>query len=191
MPTTVRMDIGDLTAAQRRLADQFPTAILAALESVTAFAEQELVAESNRLAFFNGQYSRGWTRDRASGSGARYRARVYNPTPYAPVIELGRRPGRAPPPADALRTWVQRVLAPPLDQLDRTVERVRWGIARKGTPAKRVMASVMDRIQDRVPRIFADELFAAMTRVTNERRRASMSRLKRDTKTGRYQKGGP
>jgi hypothetical protein len=49
----------------------------------------------------------------------------------------------------------------------------------------------MDRIQDRVPRIFADELFATMTRVTNERRRASMSRLKRDAKTGRYQKGGP
>ena len=157
MPTTVRLDIRDLPAAQTRLADAFPRAILASLESVAAFAEQELVAESNRLAFFNGQYSRGWKRDRASRSGGTFRARVYNPTPYAPVIELGRRPGRAPPPADALRTWVQRVLAPPLDELDRTVERVRWGIARKGTPAKRVMGATLDRIQNRIPRILQDE----------------------------------
>jgi hypothetical protein len=160
----VRMDIGDLTRAQIRLADQFPRAILAGLESVSGFVEQELVAESRQKAFYIGDYTRGWTRDRAHAYGRGYRVRVYNPIAYAGVIEMGRRAGRAPPPADAIRGWVQRVLAPPMDQLERTVNRVRWGIARKGTPGKRIMGSTIDRISGQVPRILADELLDAMRR---------------------------
>jgi len=82
----------------------------------------------------SGDYRRRWTvADTDQG------ATLYNPLPYAAVIEHGRRPGARMPPTDVIQRWVvaKRIAKP------KEARSVAFLIARKiakdGIPAKKVL----------------------------------------------------
>lgn len=97
------------------------------------------VAEAVRLTNDAGlvdleTYKRGFQVDPAS-TGPELR----NDTPYAPVLEHGRRPGRPGPPVAPIREWAARKLGLSGAELDRVAWAVRNAIHRRGTKPHKIM----------------------------------------------------
>lgn len=73
-------------------------------------------------------------------------AHVYSVSPYAGVIENGRRPNSRMPPVQAIARWLQRARG----MSRKEAESVAWGvaksIAKKGTTGRKVMAGALPRM---------------------------------------------
>lgn len=65
-----------------------------------------------------------------------------NDTPYAAVIEWGRRPNRPGPPVSPIREWVRRKLGLEGAELERVAWKIREAIHRKGTRPRFIMTRV-------------------------------------------------
>jgi hypothetical protein len=76
---------------------------------------------------------------------------------YSPFVELGRRPGKMPPPAPLI-LWTKRVIRPPSSELLSVSWRVRLKIARKGTKGAFVFMRTFKNYTRRVYQIFVEEL---------------------------------
>lgn len=92
-------------------------------------------------AFDRGGYKRGWKVQLGLNS-----IRYYNATPYADVIEEGRRRGAAPPPPDSLLPWVKRKLKVKGKEAKSVARAVAFAIGRRGLKGRHVLASAEDRI---------------------------------------------
>ncbi len=89
-----------------------------------------------------------------TGSQLNYTGRLTTPLPYGEVVELGRKPGKAMPPVDAIKMWVTRKgLAPP-----EQVEGVAWAIAitiaKKGTKGHRMFEQGFEQAKPDVIRFW-------------------------------------
>lgn len=103
------MSIKQFAAYQHRLAETFWDELAkgARIAGMRAQRHMVQVTSAAKPAPVNtGQFRRAWKSDvlRASHS---VMLEVYNPTPYAPIIEYGRRPGKRPP-RQAIEQWVER-----------------------------------------------------------------------------------
>jgi len=160
MPTrTIRA--ADFSAAIRaHLATDTAKMRDAALEAM-AFAETAAVAATNRLDLVDrGSFKLSWKHNRIPEG-----AEVRNDSPYAAVIEHGRRPGRPGPPLEPIREWVRRKLRDKIraglkreenrrlsrgeldDEIDRVARAIRKKIHEKGTKPNLILASLEPRIK--------------------------------------------
>jgi hypothetical protein len=81
-----------------------------------------------------GNYLRRWRAMRQANG-----ASVYNPTPYAGVIELGRRPGSRMPPVGIIARWIQRRLSVSIEVARQSAFIIARAIAERGLLGRRVM----------------------------------------------------
>lgn len=92
-----------------------------------------------------GRYIRGWqmkeTADASAAGGRRFE--IYNDTPYAAVIEHGRRPGAKRPPIAPIQAWAGRKLG---DSSRSTAFVIARAIGRKGIKGKQVVGGAQSRI---------------------------------------------
>ena len=66
---------------------------------------------------------------------------------YGKVVEEGRRPGRRPPPSEALEPWVRRILRVPRSQVKSVSFIIARSIGKKGIPAKGMFSKSVDTIE--------------------------------------------
>jgi hypothetical protein len=104
-----------------------------------------------------GNYLRRWrTMRHADG------ASVYNPTPYAGVIDLGRRPGSRMPPIGIIARWIQRRLAVPEAAARQSAFVIARAIAQRGLIGRRVMSHPVALRQ--MAKFFQDEFVKELDR---------------------------
>jgi hypothetical protein len=96
-----------------------------------------------------GTYKAAWTAEPVENG-----ARIYNPLPYAAVIEHGRRPGKRQPPPGVLVDWIRRKDFRHESGRDLTAAEVRGlayvigkKIAEKGVPGKKILERSMERLE--------------------------------------------
>jgi hypothetical protein len=132
---------------RERLAGAYWPAVLRGLANGGLRAVAMMNAESHRKAFDRGSYARSW-RSRIDKSSLE----VYSVSPYAGVIEKGRRPGRRPPPTKALIPWVRRKLRVGRDEAKGVAFVVARAIGRRGIKGKYVLAGMEDRLAREIER---------------------------------------
>lgn len=71
-------------------------------------------------------------------------AQLRNDAPYAMIIERGRRPGSAPPPVDAIRTWVEDKIGLEGAEATAVAHRIRQTISVRGTGPKLIMLNAFN-----------------------------------------------
>lgn len=99
-----------------------------------AAAHLALLSEQ-RVSDFTGKFNRGWVAERVPHGVA-----VRNKAPYAPYVELGRRPGK-PPPAGVLEPWVEKVLSVPPPRSKEVAYLVARAIGKHGIRPRPVMTA--------------------------------------------------
>lgn len=148
--TEILIDTGDLVAYTARLQStrgqlerEFKTAMIRS----TAALQNEVQA--------NTPWATGTLRRSITTDPTPYLGTVGTNVPYAPVVEYGRRPGAAMPPAGSLLRWMKS------KQIDPQYEFViRRAIARRGIPARNMFRNAFEKLQ---PDVVA-EFQAALTR---------------------------
>lgn len=144
----------DLKYAARVLRTRFgspglrATALRGIRNGMRLYAEQHVqrsIDSFSRPPVSTGAYRRSWhVEDTKEGS------RIYNPLPYAPVIEYGRRAGARQPPTKALIPWVIKkglVRGGNVQAKARGLAFViARSIAKKGTPARPVLRRAMKQV---------------------------------------------
>lgn len=133
----------------------FTRAMPAASKAVQKMLEEETV---KRLIFFKKRYARGWRVRKGLQSG--FSATVYNKQHYAIVIEKGRRPGRRPPPRDALIEWVRVKLGVSAKDAPRVAFLVARSIGIKGIAARPILGDKM--IQLRIQKTLTGAVYIHM-----------------------------
>lgn len=107
-------------------------------------------------AFNIGVYWRGWRAGPTSRG-----AVIYNDVPYAPIIELGRRPGRMPP-RKAIAPWLKRKLHLSDKEAEGMAFVVARAIGKRGLEGRHVLeASIPDivkRVEDGIDAELRKEL---------------------------------
>lgn len=90
-----------------------------------------------------GNYKRSFATDDTPGG-----AIFYNSSPYAGIIEEGRRPGSKPPPVDVIAAWLKRkkIGAGTPAQIKGMAFVVARAIGRRGLPAHKILAKVSVRL---------------------------------------------
>lgn len=154
MPT-IRMDIKNLPAYQRKLAKAFKPAVKEGLTRGGADAMKllKLSTETARPASRNGKpgatntlkYMRGWKMQITELA-----LRIYNRTPYASIVEYGRRPGTRMPPVRAIVLWAKRRLGKKASEAASIAYAIAKAIARRGLKGRYVFKAVKKPIQLKV-----------------------------------------
>jgi len=112
---------------------------------------QESVDSTRPLPVDRGTYRRGWKYVRLPDG-----AQIFSTTPYAAIIEQGRRPGQRRPPTAELMGWVRRkgLVKGRGKNADADARSMAYVVARaigrRGTPPKRVFGRAMDRLRAEV-----------------------------------------
>jgi hypothetical protein len=139
MPSAiVKYDLSGWLSARKALAGRFNTVIMRGVRSGAARCLPILHAATRNAipanpsgvgvgAFNTGAYLRAW-KSRGTDQGAV----VFNDSPYAGIIEFGRRPGARMPPIDVIEHWVIR------KGLAKTVQKA---AGRKRSAAKKLAAA--------------------------------------------------
>lgn len=78
---------------------------------------------------------------------------ITKPYPYPLVMELGRKPGKMPPPS-SLRRWVQLVIKPGADEVDGVAFLVARAIGRKGIKGRFFMRKAVQTSTTRISQFF-------------------------------------
>lgn len=103
----------------------------------------ELIAATERAGLTDTNAFRdGWSAQPTSDG-----AKVGNDAPHADAIEYGRRPGRPGPPIAPIRTWVERKIAPPPEELEQVAWAVRNKIHHDGSPPKLILTTYRPRLR--------------------------------------------
>ena len=93
-------------------------------------------ANGTQGAVNTGAYRRAWKAEPTADG-----IHVYSLSPYAGVIEYGRRPGARMPPEDAIARWAQRKLGLPYKRARAVAFVMRRAIARRGLAPRKVLTS--------------------------------------------------
>jgi len=88
---------------------------------------------------------------------------ITSPYPYPLTVELGRKPGKMPPP-DALKRWVQLVIKPPAASVNGIAYLVARSIGRRGIKGKFFMKRAVESSKVRIGMLFRE----ALDRIANE-----------------------
>lgn len=80
--------------------------------------------------------------------------RVFNPTSYGMVVELGRTPGKAAPPSSALELWVRRKLGVPENRVKSVAFLVARKIGKRGTKAVKMFSSSFEESRGTINALF-------------------------------------
>lgn len=133
--------------------------VASAAQAVLALVMRET---SRKKALNIGTYKNAWKAVRVDAVSWR----VANATPYAAVIEYGRRPGKGVP-IGPLRLWVIRKLQEPEATADRVAMLISRRIKRRGLPARRVLSDVVDggKVQSILNREVRREVQAEVQRI--------------------------
>jgi len=75
-------------------------------------------------------------------------------SPYGLVVEKGRRPGQAPPPASALMRWIEVKMGATEEQAKQIVHPVRWKIAKKGTKGAHMFEETLEEEWPEIKAVF-------------------------------------
>lgn len=155
----IRASLRDFRATMQALGARADKAVNAGLLSTALRARVIMVQETQEKRVMNiGTYQRGWKADVLKTERA---VKVYNLTPYAGVIEKGRRAGARQPPSEPLARWAQRKLGLPYKRARSVGFLIARAIKRRGIPGKFVL-------RDAIPKLEA----AFETEMTRELRRA-------------------
>lgn len=129
-------------ALRERLKDDVEVARLAVVD-VAYVGLEKAEARTDDLNFeYTGAYRTSWEVQRTKTG-----AKLVNTTPYAKVIEWGRRPGAKAPPPEVIREWVRQKLVPAgkVDDNEAAIKSAAFligrAIKRRGIPAKLVLAT--------------------------------------------------
>jgi hypothetical protein len=147
----IKVSLDALPAAIRARARARMQAAVRAIQTTVATAGpyhvQQAIDAVRPLPVDRGTYRRSWRVQNIPGG-----CLLYNPTPYASVIERGRRAGKMPPPS-VIGEWARRkgllrgVARGELASAQRAVGFViARAIARRGLPARRVLATALPKI---------------------------------------------
>lgn len=139
-----KMSLPDWVEWQKKLGAKFKKAVVRGLDSGGARSVLYLQNETSKAgAFDRGGFKRGWryqlVRDPMG-------VKIYNSTPYASVIEEGRRPNRRPPPSDALVPWVRRKLGVSRKEAKSVAYVVARAIGERGIPGKHILKTASANI---------------------------------------------
>jgi hypothetical protein len=136
---------------------KLPAAIDRGLMSGALRCVAVMQKKTDEAKVFNiGVYKRSWKAIKIAGG-----ARVYNDTPYAAVIELGRRPGARMPPSSVLAHWAQRKLGLSAAEAKSAGFVIARAIARRGLPARLVLTKAMPELERVVKEEVVRELATA------------------------------
>lgn len=142
MPT-VYVNARDLPAVLRKHFENRAASLIAATNEVAMRGMADAVATTNTENLVDlGTYKRGFRVVMASGG-----AQLRNDTPYAAVIEYGRRPNRPGPPLDPIRRWVERKLGLTGPEADRAAFAIRRAIHQRGLRPRWVMKRTYERMK--------------------------------------------
>lgn len=128
-------------AAIKAKTDQIVEIVKGASYNAALFGERHAVQLTNERGLVNyGTYKLAWRR---GASRKPYGAQIKNNTPYAPVLEYGRRPGAPGPPLAPILDWVESKLVRNGDVEPGdawwVAERIRAHIHRHGSPPRGVL----------------------------------------------------
>ncbi len=73
---------------------------------------------------------------------------------YGLVVEKGRRPGQAPPPAKALMRWIEVKMGVTEEEAKKIAHPVRWKIAKKGTEGAHMFEETLDEDWPEIKAVF-------------------------------------
>lgn len=142
----VYVDKKDLAAVLQKHFKNRQDSLIAATNEVTMRGVADAVATTNTENLVDlGTYKRGFRVVMASGPARG--AQLRNDTPYAAVIEYGRRPNRPGPPLAPIRAWVERKLGLTGAEADRAAYLIRWAIHHRGTRPRWVMKRTYERMK--------------------------------------------
>lgn len=169
MPT-IRVDIGRASALLEALANRAPRALERGVKSFLLRAKPIMVEATNTArpanparkgtgAFNTGNYRQRWkaTLTRTEGLPG---ALISNDTPYAGVIEYGRRAGARAPPVKVLEPWVRRKLGIPYKQARSVAYLISRAIKRRGLRPRYVLTSRATSFK--LERAFKEEVTRAL-----------------------------
>ena len=165
-------------AAPRNMGDLYKNygaatrgAVAAAFKAIGTKTKAKLVARTavNKI-YFRGKFARGWYS--RFEPGAIPLLRIGNAAPYSLFVELGRRPGRRPPPSSVLIPWIQaKLVLRPGQSAASVAFAVARGISKKGIKARPVLTSpqvqfdVMQTTSDEMEKSFGAALLGAAAKV--------------------------
>lgn len=167
---TIRVDIKEAGALFRRMGERLPGTIEKGVRSFVARAKPMMVQATDqavpanprgvgRGAVNTGNYRRRWKAEVLRGERLPG-AVVANDTPYAGVIEYGRRAGARMPPVDALARWAQRKLGMPYKKAKGIAFAIAKSIKRRGLKPRYVLTR---RLQQRkLENAFREEVMRAL-----------------------------
>lgn len=162
--TTLRIDASEIRAFSDR-ADMAVTV----LESEFTAAMTRSIAAVQRDAAANTPVSTGTLRRSYKPTITPFTGTLTNTaTPYARIVEEGRRPGAAMPPPGSLMDWMRRagITSGMTEAQARGVEYViRRKIGRDGIPARRMMATALETNTPAIRREFSQALARFMARM--------------------------
>jgi hypothetical protein len=142
----------DVEPALRAVLAKLHRAVVDAAVETVAYGEAKAVALTNKEDLVDqGIYKNSWQHRRRHDGGE-----LRNDTPYAAVIEWGRRPKRPGPPFDPIFEWVQRKLVgrgevAPEDAVA-TASMIAASIHHKGTKPRFVLRDTVRIMRKRFPK---------------------------------------
>jgi len=160
---TIKINAADFPAAVIADTKRFNKELVKAMR-ITAARSLGVVMEKINTAkprppVDNGMYRASWAVENHDDG-----ATMFNPMIYASIMELGRRPGKRPPPRDVIKRWVKRKLKPKDDaELNFLAMIIQVNIGRRGIKGRRVLARAMVDIR----KIAKTEIDAAAARVAS------------------------
>ena len=148
------------------LGDALEGAMLRATEAAAHRARAHLVERTQKMAADTGRLAASWTVVPLEGQVGHA---VVNPLVYAPVVELGRRPGSRPPPSSVIARWLQRkgMSGKEAKQLAFVVARA---IGRRGIRGKHILGGAIPDLKEMAVKEFRRVMLDAAARVAGRAR---------------------
>ena len=160
---TMEVRLQDFPATYRKLGKKLPEAVMrgavrGAMRAVSTLQRATSTAspadpggKGQSGAVNTGAYKRAWKWEKLDMA-----VRVYNASPYAGIIEHGRRPGRFPP-LSVIEHWAQRKLGLSKKEAKAAAFPIARAIAKRGLAGRKVLTKAAPKLeQDFIAEIRAE-----------------------------------
>lgn len=149
-----------LQSAMKRLGSKAKSAVEKGMTSAALRARVIMVEEAQAKRVMNtGYYVRAW---KASKLPATYTVRVYNDSPYAAVVEKGRRAGARMPPVEPIARWAQRKFKLPYKIAKGIGFAIARNIQKRGIPGRNVLEDAKPKLQKMMTEEIEREILTAL-----------------------------
>ena len=145
MAWELTIDTSELTEFAERLEGLSP-AFLRAMDDLmrrTVSALEQGV--TGRTPVNSGALRASWGTKVTAGSTAVV-GELFTPLAYAPVVEMGRTPGKRPPPTGAIQLWVERKGIASGGEAEAIAYVIARAIGRRGIPPKKMLERTLDAL---------------------------------------------